>query len=479
MLDTGSVVAVANLTPEHSTVAIQEVWSGPEQAWARYQEYHAAVRDRVARQRHLEKHEIGRANRELEEARLAIRQEELNLNVFVLSTASEIKALNLELHGLDNTREETDILVHALARRLGADSPMTRVGREIGRLLNADIDRRKQVPEKRKRELETEVAAAPPAARRAVSEFLQAHEGAEQKSARIQAEIDQLREEIADYQLRFVTTHLEPLGEITDNIAAALDRGTVPDPLRDTAQLSGITLADDLQIRGSSQEHRWDITGPKQELQESLIVRHEQGKFVLCKPQIFTLGLGEMVLAYPANQLSFWDKLKVYGSRWSEFLMDDPREANSEGGVLPAIWGTVAMTLIMSLVVVPFRRAGCVVSARVRQAGFMVSAVRIAINNLAGVPSIVFGVFGLGFFCYVVGAYIDGGPENAGISPAQSGSWLTLLLATALVAVLAFAGTLFSLTGRHGARSARQASGLVTRPRCCGWRPPACPCTWS
>ena len=45
--------------------------------------------------------------------------------------------------------------------------------------------------------------------------------------------------------------------------------------------------------------------------------------------------------------------------------------------------------------------------ARVRQAGFFVSVVRIAVNNLAGVPSIVFGVFGLGFFCYILGAGID------------------------------------------------------------------------
>ncbi len=123
VLDTGAVIAVADLKPEDNTQAIHQVWSGPEQAWAKYEEYHEGVRDRVARQRHLEKHDIGRANRDLEQARLAIRQQELNVNVFVLSTASEIKAFNLELRGLDRTKEETDVLLHALTRRLAQIHP--------------------------------------------------------------------------------------------------------------------------------------------------------------------------------------------------------------------------------------------------------------------------------------------------------------------------------------------------------------------
>jgi phosphate transport system permease protein len=66
------------------------------------------------------------------------------------------------------------------------------------------------------------------------------------------------------------------------------------------------------------------------------------------------LPLAEIVRAYPANQLDTADKLGIYLSRWAEFLLDDPREANSEGGVFPAIFGTVVMTLVMALMVVPF-----------------------------------------------------------------------------------------------------------------------------
>ncbi|MBN2492420.1 MAG: phosphate ABC transporter permease PstA [Planctomycetes bacterium] len=120
-----------------------------------------------------------------------------------------------------------------------------------------------------------------------------------------------------------------------------------------------------------------------------------------------TVMLGDIVRAFAPNRLSFVAKLGVYVSRWREFLCDEPREANSEGGVWPAIFGTAVMTLIMCLVVVPFGVLAALYLREYARAGFIVSAVRIAVNNLAGVPSIVFGVFGLGFFCYIIGASID------------------------------------------------------------------------
>jgi phosphate transport system permease protein len=119
------------------------------------------------------------------------------------------------------------------------------------------------------------------------------------------------------------------------------------------------------------------------------------------------LFLADIVRAYPANQLGFWDKFGIYFSRWWEFLSDEPRNINSEGGVFPAIWGTAALTLLMSIAVVPFGVLAALYLREYAKPGPVVSVVRIAINNLAGVPSIVFGVFGLGFFCYIIGASID------------------------------------------------------------------------
>lgn len=119
------------------------------------------------------------------------------------------------------------------------------------------------------------------------------------------------------------------------------------------------------------------------------------------------LPLSQIVRFYPANDLDLGDKLAVYGSRWAEFLTSEPREANTEGGILPAIFGTVVMTLLMVIVVAPFGVITALYLREYAKQGRMVTLVRIAVNNLAGVPSIVYGVFGLGFFAYTVGGGID------------------------------------------------------------------------
>ncbi len=119
------------------------------------------------------------------------------------------------------------------------------------------------------------------------------------------------------------------------------------------------------------------------------------------------LPISQIVRFYPANQLSTLGKLGVYFSRWGEFLTSEPREANTEGGILPAIFGTVAMTLIMVVFVAPFGVITALYLREYAKQGRLVSMVRISVNNLAGVPSIVYGVFGLGFFAYTMGSTID------------------------------------------------------------------------
>ncbi len=140
-------------------------------------------------------------------------------------------------------------------------------------------------------------------------------------------------------------------------------------------------------------------------------LRRENGGWVLefrtADGGTLPLPLEQIVRAWQPNRLSWWGKVGVYAGRWWEFLADDPREANSAGGVFPAIWGTIAMTLIMAVLVAPFGVLAALYLREYAGRGPVTSAVRIAINNLAGVPSIVYGAFGLGFFCYVLGAGID------------------------------------------------------------------------
>jgi phosphate transport system permease protein len=111
--------------------------------------------------------------------------------------------------------------------------------------------------------------------------------------------------------------------------------------------------------------------------------------------------------AYRANELSVAGRASVYASRLWEFLSGEPRESNTEGGIFPAIFGTVMMVILMSLMAVPFGVLAALYLREYARQGPLVRLVRIAVNNLAGVPSIVFGVFGLGFFVYFVGGSID------------------------------------------------------------------------
>jgi phosphate transport system permease protein len=111
--------------------------------------------------------------------------------------------------------------------------------------------------------------------------------------------------------------------------------------------------------------------------------------------------------AYMPNQLSFAGRVRVYAGRLWEFLSGDPRESNTEGGIFPAIFGTVMMVILMSLLAVPFGVLAALYLREYARQGVLVRLVRIGVNNLAGVPSIVFGVFGLGFFVYFLGGAID------------------------------------------------------------------------
>ncbi|AFH49606.1 Phosphate transport system permease protein [Ignavibacterium album JCM 16511] len=120
-----------------------------------------------------------------------------------------------------------------------------------------------------------------------------------------------------------------------------------------------------------------------------------------------TIPMINIVRVYQPNNMSFLEKLGFTLTKIREFIFDDPRESNTEGGVFPAIFGTVMMVLLMSIFTVPFGVLAALYLREYAKQGPLVRTVRIAVNNLAGVPSIVFGVFGLGFFIYFIGGTID------------------------------------------------------------------------
>jgi len=123
--------------------------------------------------------------------------------------------------------------------------------------------------------------------------------------------------------------------------------------------------------------------------------------------ELKTQALGEIVHIHKPNDFGFWDKIGFFFSHFWGFLTENPREANTEGGVFPAIFGTFVMTVLMSIAVMPFGVLAAIYLREYAKDGMFVRGVRIAVNNLAGVPSIVFGAFGVGFFIYFAGGTID------------------------------------------------------------------------
>ncbi|MGB9079763.1 MAG: phosphate ABC transporter permease PstA [Desulfuromonadaceae bacterium] len=163
------------------------------------------------------------------------------------------------------------------------------------------------------------------------------------------------------------------------------------------------------------------------------------------------IALVDIVALQRPNSMSFFAKCGAYLERVRELLLDDPRESNTEGGLFPAIFGTVMMVLLMSVFSLPFGVIAAIYLREYARDGLMTRMVRIAVNNLAGVPSIVYGVFGLGFFVYGIGGSIDSlfFPERLPTPTFGTGgilwSSLTLALLTVPVVIVATEESLASI----------------------------------
>jgi phosphate transport system permease protein len=231
-------------------------------------------------------------------------------------------------------------------------------------------------------------------------------------------------------------------------------------------ELRGVTggpeverLQQDLAIRQAEykkQEAR--LAALRQGLTASVVVSAAGGKEK-------DLPLAQIVQVSFPNTMSLVGRVGFYLARAWEFFFDDPRESNTEGGVFPAIFGTVMMVLIMSVMVTPLGVVAAFYLREYAKQGPFVSAVRIAVNNLAGVPSIVFGVFGVGFFIYFIGGGIDRlfFPEALPTPTFGTGGilWasLTLALLTVPVVIVATEEGLAAIPG--GMREASLALGAT------------------
>ncbi|WP_018918487.1 phosphate ABC transporter permease PstA [Vreelandella zhanjiangensis] len=111
--------------------------------------------------------------------------------------------------------------------------------------------------------------------------------------------------------------------------------------------------------------------------------------------------------ALAPNAMSWWQKIHTWSRNVWQFLSQGPRAANTGGGVWPAIFGTVLMVILMSVIVTPFGVLAAIYLNEIAHQNRLTRLVRIGVRNLAGVPSIVYGVFGLGVFVYGIGGTLD------------------------------------------------------------------------
>ncbi|WP_105187916.1 MULTISPECIES: phosphate ABC transporter permease PstA [unclassified Pseudoalteromonas] len=168
---------------------------------------------------------------------------------------------------------------------------------------------------------------------------------------------------------------------------------------------------------------------------DQVVVKDMRGEMV-------TLPLYQVLDFWLPNDMGFFAKVGHYFGQLGKFIADDPREANTEGGVFPAIFGTVFMVMLMAVIVTPFGVVAAIYLHEYAAKNAVTKMIRIAVINLAGVPSIVYGVFGLGFFVYMLGGSIDqlfypeASPSPVFGTPGVIWSALTLAILTLPVVIV-------------------------------------------
>jgi len=183
-------------------------------------------------------------------------------------------------------------------------------------------------------------------------------------------------------------------------------------------------------------EHEKDLFAYRDEMvRDWVTVRDMRGEQV-------SLNVSSLLALHLPNQMSWFEKIGHWLGAMASFVVDDPREANTEGGVFPAIFGTIFMVMLMAVIVTPFGVVAAIYLHEYAKKGAVTKFVRIAVINLAGVPSVVYGVFGLGFFVYILGGSIDelfypeASPSPVFGSPGVLWSALTLAILTLPVVIV-------------------------------------------
>jgi phosphate transport system permease protein len=207
----------------------------------------------------------------------------------------------------------------------------------------------------------------------------------------------------------------------------------------------GRQLADDLhhEIVDLTEELASELSATRSQIEEFENRLAAGALFLQAGSQRLDVPLGQVLEVRWPNRMSTPKRLAVAVRSGIQFLFTQPREANTEGGIFPALFGTVLLVLLMSIAVMPLGVLTAVYMTEYAREGPLLRAARHTVNNLAGVPSIVVGMFGLAFFIYGVGGFVDQKVFSDSLPTPTFGTggilWASLTLALLTVPVVVVA----------------------------------------
>ena len=214
--------------------------------------------------------------------------------------------------------------------------------------------------------------------------------------------LDELLDRVNEFQEQIRELQQVDIGAINYNLERLRLRerkhvidGTLTDEVKQDLEAQTQALKEQYQVLEK------DLTALRDQVSRDQIVMRAMGG------EKVTINFEQIIKVTFNNQLGFFGKVAVFFDQIIGFIFDEPREANTEGGVFPAIFGTVLMVLLMTVIVAPFGVIAAIYLHEYAGKNAFTKLIRIAVINLAGVPSIVYGVFGLGFFVYMVGGNLD------------------------------------------------------------------------
>jgi ABC-type phosphate transport system permease subunit/ABC-type phosphate transport system auxiliary subunit len=444
-------LAASPLPADTQLTAARQYWTEPTLVLEQLQRAVAAATEARRELKHAMV-EISRLDAQISRQQAAVRRAELEVEQSAARRVEESQTLLDQLVQLQTTESTFQQAAEQLPKLLGSGAEVDAAVAALNAYRDQDLPEQIAALEKQLEDWLEPIRQQPAAIVAAVLEFQSRFREIARAKLPLQSAAEQIQKKLDAVEVTFaVPTGGDPLYDLPPEEVTELLNGAFSESLQQQLADRGIavppTASSTAGIEVTELNPHMKLVTFRDQAQHKHLVAVTRADYmanpdasawrVLLLPEK-SHSAEELVRVVPVNQLSLSGKFGVYFSRWGEFLWDDPREAGTEGGVFPAIWGTVVMTLIMTIAVVPFGVMAALYLREYTRPGPLVSLIRISINNLAGVPSIVYGVFGFSFFCYTIGAFIDGGPKNADLLVVPPTIWYVYLSITAIVGTSAF-----------------------------------------